>query len=195
MSSAVASQIPLEKTIVLIVPAAGMDDETSLRTSLVTPGRGVRVLLCVSEDVDSSLAASVAKSLATIGTETQILLHAQAPGLGTEAFELRAPPDLPPNQQIQFALALSDLVLIVDASKPELKEASDRSQKSARFGEPLPELFQPSSVTRGLDPQRPGWFSDGRSTSFGRLEQAILEISHSAGSVGTRMESQTAPSG
>ena len=166
MSSAAASQIPLEKTIVLIVPAEGMDDEAGLRASLVTPGRGVRVLLCIPEDVDPSLAASVAKSLAAIGIETQILLHAQAQGLGTGAFELRAPADMSGNDQIEFALALSDVVLNVDASEPQLERSGDKVFRNRSFGSASRslDLFQSRSITSGLDPEQPGWLSDRQST-------------------------------
>ena len=93
-----------------------MDDETGLRASLVTPGRAVRVLLCVPEDTDSLLAASLARTLERIEVETQILLHSKAQGLGTGALELRAPTDMMRNEQIEFAFAFSDVVLIADDS-------------------------------------------------------------------------------
>ena len=169
--------IPLEKTIVLILPAAGMDDETGLRASLVTPGRAVRVLLCVPEDTDSLLAASLARTLERIEVETQILLHSKAQGLGTGALELRAPTDMMRNEQIEFAFAFSDVVLIADASETELKEAADKFHKpTVQLGGRPPTLFRERSITNDLDPKQPGWFFDGRSTSFGRLEQAILEL-------------------
>jgi len=176
MSSAAASQIPLEKTIVLIVPAKGMDDAAGLRASLVAPGRAVRVLLCIPEGAEQSLAASVATSLAAIVIETQILLHAQAPGVGTGAFELHAPADISAADQIEFALALSDVVLKVDDSEPQLERAAQSLQKPVvRLGEPLPRLFPSRSITEGLDPERPGWLSN-RQSLLGRLEQAIIEI-------------------
>ena len=176
MLSAPPAQIPLEKTIVLVVPAEGMHDEARLRASLVSPGRAVRVLLCVSEDVDPLLAASVAKSLAAIGAETQILLHTQAQSLGTGAFELHAPADMSRNDQIEFALALSDVVLNTQGSDPHLVKVAELLRKpSIPLGNPVPVVFQDASITRELDPEKPGWLSNRRSL-FGRLEQAILEL-------------------
>ena len=196
-----SSQIPLEKTIVLIVPAKGMDDDAGLRASLVTPGRGVRVLLCVREGVDQSLAASVAKSLVAIGIETQILLHAQAQGLGTGAFELRAPADMSGGDQIEFALALSDVVLKVDASEPPLERAARSLQKPVvRLGEPPPRLSRAAASPAETIPSGPagfrtdnrywdgssrrllkyslsdtpcGWDKEGRTESTKRLKQCF----------------------
>lgn len=153
-----------------------MDDAAGLRASLVTPGRGVRALLCVPDNVDSSLAASVAKSLAAIGTETQTLLHAQAKGLGTGAFELHAPADMSGPDQVEFALALSDVVLKSDGSEPQLERAALSLQKPVvQLGQPLPRLFPSRSITSGLDPERPGRLSN-RQWLLGRLEQTIIEI-------------------
>jgi hypothetical protein len=176
MSSAAASKIPLEKTIVLIVPAAGIGDEAGLRASLTQPGRTIRVLLCVPEDADLSLAASVAKSLAAIGTETQILLDAKAQSLGSGAFELHTPPDMSSGDQIEFALALSDVVLRADDFEPQLERAANSLQKPVvRLGAPLPPLFQSRTITDGLDPDQPSWLADWR-WMFGRLEQAVNEV-------------------
>ena len=176
MSSTTPAQTPFEKTVVLIVPANGMDDEEALRASLIHSDRAVRVLLCVPEGIDPALAASVAKSLVAIGVETQILLHAPAQSPGSGAFELRAPADMSRVDQIEFALALSDVVLNVDDSEAQLERAARSLQKPVvRLGEPTPVLFQELSITHGLDPERPGWLSNRRSL-FGRLEQAILEL-------------------
>jgi hypothetical protein len=166
----------LENTIVLIVPAPGLEDETRLRASLVTPGRRVRVLLCVPEEVSALLAASVATSLAAIGAETQILLHEKAQSPGTGALEVRAPTDMSSGDQIEFALALSDVVLKVNDSELQLERAAKSLQKPVvRLGDPLPPLFQSPTITEGLDPDQPGWLANRRSL-FGRLEQTILEI-------------------
>lgn len=176
MSSATPPQIPLEKTIVLVVPGAGMDDQVRLRASLATPGRAVRALLCIPEGIDQSLAASVVKSLAAIGIETQALLHAESQSLSSEAFELHAPADMSSGDQIEFALALSDVVLKVDGSEPQLERAAQSLQKPVvRLGEPLPRLVPSRSITGGLDPERPGWLSN-KQWLLGRLEQAIVEI-------------------
>ena len=171
MSSAAASQIPLEKTIVLSVPAKGMDDEAGLRASLVTSGRGVRVLLCIREGVDQSLAASVATSLAAIGIETQILLHAQAQGWAP-ALSSSFAPLMPAANCIEFALALSSF-----ASKSMLPTTAGAMctqfrTRSRAVGHACPSP-EPQHHQR-TDPAQPGWLADRRSM-FGRLEQAVLE--------------------
>jgi len=170
-------QIPLERTIVLILPAAGMNDEAALRASLVGPGRAVRVLLYVPEDVDRSLAISLAETLERINVETQIFLHSKIENLGTAAFTLQAPQEISRKDQLELAFAFSDAVLIAAASRPELKKEADKFGKPTfRFGAPFPMLFCNRSITEDLDPKQPGWFFDGPSTLFGRLEQAILEL-------------------
>ena len=176
MSPTPPAQIPLEKTIVLIVPATGMDDEARLRATLIMPGRAVRVLLCVPENIDPSFAASVAKSLSAIGAETQILLHAKAQNSATGAFELHAPADMSHNDQIEFALALSDVVVSTRGSDPQLVRVGELLRKPVvPLGNPVPVVFQDPSITRELDPENPGWLSSRRSL-FGRLEQGILEL-------------------
>lgn len=176
MSSAASAQIPLETTIVLIVPAPGFEDAERLRASLMRPGRRVRVLLCVPEEASSLLAASITRSLSAIGAEAQILLHATAQSPSTGALEVRAPAELSSGDQIEFALALSDVVLTVGDSEPQLERAAKSLQKPVvRLGEPLPVVLQELSITHGLDPEQPGWLSN-RQSLFGRLEQATLEL-------------------
>jgi hypothetical protein len=176
MSSTDPAQTPLQKAIVLIVPAEGFDGVERLRASLMAPGRSVRVLLCVPEGVDPSFAVSIARALEAISVEMQILRHSSIPNLGTTAFELCAPADMLRNDQIEFALALSDVVLKVGKSEPQLEKAArSLDKKVVPLGEALPQLFCAHSITDGLDPRGPGWLASKRS-KFGRIEQAMLEV-------------------
>ena len=78
--------------------------------------------------------------------------------------------------QIEFALALSDVVLKSDGSEPQLERAALSLQKPVvQLGQPLPRLFPSRSITSGLDPERPGRLSN-RQWLLGRLEQTIIEI-------------------
>ena len=133
MSPAAAVQIPLEKTIVLIVPAKGMDDAAGLRASLAAPGRGARVLLCIPKGADQSLAASVATRWRQWAQTRKFLLHAQAPELSTGAFELHAPADMSHDDQIEFALALFDVVLKIERFRTTASAAA-QSLQSRSFG-------------------------------------------------------------
>ena len=66
------------------------------------------------------------------------------------------------DDQIEFALALSDVVLKVDESEPQLERAAQSLHKKVvRLGEPLPSFFASRSITSGLDPERPGGFQTG----------------------------------
>jgi hypothetical protein len=177
MSATPPLQIPVEKPVVLIIPAAGFDNPAQLRTTLLPAGKTIRVLLCLPEEADESLSISLAEMVKAIGMEMQILFHPKIKKPAIADFELEAPADISGDDQNEVALALSDIVLIVQASDPKLGRAARRLGKPvATLGAPLPDVFQePSSITDGLDPKQPGWRSWG-SSFFGRIEKAITEL-------------------
>lgn len=108
--------------------------------------------------------------------ETQILFHSDMGKPDISDVELQAPADIPPGDQIEFALALSDIVLTVGATEPQLVTAAKRLLKPvAALGDQLPEIYRYPSVTDGLDPEQPGWRSWG-SSFFGRTEKVITEL-------------------
>ena len=166
--------IPAEKTVVLVVPAAGLDNEALLRATLVAPGKSIRVLLFIPQDADQTLAVSLAKMLTRLGVETQILFHSGMDKPNVGDVELQAPKDMSGDDQVDFALALSDAVLVAGESKLK-KTAESLHKQIVRPGEEITPALQPPSITRGLHPDRPWWLSY-RQFIFGRFEQAITEI-------------------
>jgi hypothetical protein len=93
----------------------------------------------------------------------------------------------------EFALALSDVVLLApeftlltSATLPKelpeqlkkfLRTVEDLGKLKVEPGDPLPALPSLTDVTRGLDPERPGWFRGPRCYFWvGRLEQFALEL-------------------
>lgn len=163
------------KTVVLIMPdvVSGFDDPELLRKTLVTTSAAVRVLLYLPDTAGHLLAAR----LAALPVDMEILL---APGVeppATTAFFVHALPGTISQDQIDLALALSDVVLIAPAfTEGNLFKAAKRLEKPIIVpGGPLPANPPLRNVTDGLDPDLPGWHSRGR-RGFGRLEQAIIEV-------------------
>jgi hypothetical protein len=163
-----------EKLVVLIVPEAlgGLADAGLLRATLLGSLAPIRVLLCLAEAADHALAAAVAG----LGVEMQILLGPEVEAPATSAFTLRAPPGTTASDLKEFALALSDVVLVaaVSVDGKFIRLAQDLSKPLIVAGAPLPAIAPLVSVTRGLDPDEPdrhGWWP----SITGRLEQSIME--------------------
>jgi hypothetical protein len=175
MSENSGSSKPAGKTIVLVLPKALRDpDADKLRATLVDPSNSVRVLLYLPDSMGHAFAAT----LAELRIETEILLAPEVAAPETEAFYLHMLPGTLPKDQIEFALALSDVVLIA----PEFEQsalavaARDLAKPIVAPGDPLPDIPSSTPVTDHLDPEAPGWRSRGRHV-FGRLEQGIIELS------------------
>ena len=193
-----------EKTIVLLLPQALGDEVNAaqLRETLKT-SPNVRVLLCLTDPsgkaADTRMDTSVKALKGAIAelaeldckVEVQILRGAQVkePDIHPDVI-LRIPagafadPKIAVNDQTEFALALSDIVLLGPVSgepDDELRQFFAHVRKleklTVRPGEPLPALPSVADVTSGLDPDRPGW--SGRARRFflvGRIEQFVLEL-------------------
>jgi hypothetical protein len=156
--------------VVLLVPEAlgATPDLTRLRATLAGPPRAARVLLCLTENSGHDLATTVAD----LGLDSQILVAAAAqPAIKGPC--LRAPPGTSANDQIEFALALSDAVLVAPGSDhPVARIAAKLSKSIIAPGDRLPRLrYEP--FLHGLDPASPRW---RRLRPFsGRFEQGFLE--------------------
>jgi hypothetical protein len=173
MSEISGSSNPAGKTVVLVLPkASGDPDPEKLRATLVDPSRSVRVLLYLPDSMGRAFAAT----LATLRIETEILLAPEVDAPETGAFYLHMLPGTLPKDQIEFALALSDVVLVA----PEFEEsalaaaARDYAKPIVAPGGRLPDIASSTPVTDHLDPELPGLRSRGRGV-FGRLEQGIIE--------------------
>jgi hypothetical protein len=165
----------VEKVVVLLLPdvLGASTDPAQLRATLVDPAKAVRVLLCLTDSTGRALATT----LADLGIETEILLGPGVDAPVTKSFVLRAPPGTSSTDQIEFALALSDVVLVASASEqsPLIRTATELRKPVIVPGDPLPAIPPLASVTDRLDPDLPGWHACGRSI-FGRFEQAVMEL-------------------
>lgn len=164
-----------EKLVVLIVPEAlsGLADPALLRETLVRSSAPIRVLLCFTEATDHALAAAVTG----FGVETQILLAPEVDAPATSAFILRAPAGTKASDQQEFALALSDVVVVATASAEGkfISLAKDLGKPLVVAGAALPALATLVSVTDRLDPDVRGWHARVRCIA-GRFEQAFMEL-------------------
>jgi hypothetical protein len=163
-----------EKIVVLLVPEAleGAADAEKLRATFASPSAPVRLLVCLAERVDDWLI----KLLPELGVKAEILLAPELEKPTTSATVLQALPKMLPRDQLEFALALSDVVLRTPGSThPVAITAQELAKPLIAPGEavpPLPPLFD---IIHRLDPNRPGVHSLGH-CGFGRLEQGLGEL-------------------
>ncbi len=169
-----------EKLVVLILPGLldGLPDLAKLRATFDGPVR--RVLVSFAEHADPALFARLAET----GIETQILLGPNVDLPAAEGVVLKAPPGASSTKLDEFALALSDVVLIGPATgKAPPSEQIGKLIEQLRLlkkpmleiGVPLPILPPTVSVTSGLDPVTPGFrFRLARWIS-GRLELSLMD--------------------
>lgn|SRR5215831_4542896 len=164
-----------EKVVVLLLPdvLGASTDPAQLRATLVDPAKAVRVLLCLTDSTGHALATT----LADLGIEAEILLGPGVDAPVTKSFVLRAPLGTSSTDQIEFALALSDVVLVASASEqsPLIRTATELRKPVIVSGDRLPAIPPLASVSDRLDPDLPGWHACGRSF-FGRFEQAVMEL-------------------
>src|SRR5262249_211324 len=164
-----------EKVVVLLVPEAlgGRADAKSLRKTFGAPPVPIRILVCLAESPDPPLVTM----LADLGIDTEILVGAQVEEPTTSSFVLRALPGTSPQDLIEFAIALSDVVLVGSQLEQGqlVRHVTELKKRIVILGDPLLPVPQLASPSHYLDPDVPGWHARGRRW-FGRLEQAILEI-------------------
>lgn len=165
------------KTIALLLPDL-VDcavESDALRQTLRAAPSETRLLVCIPD----SPAEPVLSAVAAIDVDKQVLLghEVEKPEVGLTV--LRAPPGMSRNDLIEFALALSDVVLI--STRHENKRWARHASKNlgktlVAVGSPLHRLSsEVPDVTSGLDPETSGWLAWGR-FGFGRFEQAVLEF-------------------
>lgn len=146
----------------------------ALRETLRTAPSETRLLICIPESPAEPLLSAVA----AVDIDTQFLLGHEVEKVETGAFVVKAPPGMSRNDLIEFALALSDVVLVSTRrdDKRWARHASKNLGKTlVAVGAPLHRLASELvDVTSGLDPEASGQ-ALGRCI-FGRLEQAMLEF-------------------
>jgi hypothetical protein len=150
-------------------------ESAALRETLRTAPTETRLLVCIPE----SPAKPVMSAVAGVDVAKQFLFGHEVEKVETGALVIKAPPGMSRNDLIEFALALSDVVLVSkrNENKRWARHASEKLGKTlVAVGTPLRRLSSEAfDVTRGLDPEVFGWLVWGR-CSFGRLEQAVLEF-------------------
>lgn len=145
-----------------------------------------RLLVCIPDP--NSSAEALLSTLKGLGVEKQFLLGHEVEKPQTDEFVVKAPPgirreypaggDQDRDDLIEFALALSDVVLVSSGNehKQWAQYASNKLNKTlVTVGSSLPPIpLDTVDVTKNLDPEIPGWHSWG-SCAFGRFEQFWLE--------------------
>lgn len=165
------------KLIALILPdlADSATEHHALRETLNHAPRHTRLLICIPESPTESLLSA----LAAIDVEQQFLLGHDVQKVETSPFAVKAPPRMSRDDLIEFALALSDVVLV----SADHKDDRWAQYASKKLGKPLVALGstlhplspEPTDVTKGLDPEVFGWHVWGR-YFLGRFEQAVVEL-------------------
>lgn len=163
--------------IALLLPDlvdCAVEADALMQTLRAAPS-GTRLLVCVPESPAEPLLSAVA----AIDIDTQFLLGHEVEKAQVGATVVTAPPGMSRNDLIEFALALSDIVLI--SARHENKRWARHASKNlgktlVAVGAPLHRLSsEVLDVTSGLDPEASGWLAWGR-FGFGRFEQAVLEF-------------------
>lgn len=171
-----------EKLVVLILPELldGLPKLADLHATFAGPVR--RVLLCFAERADPALLARLNESK----IETQILLGSNVDLPEVKgAIVLKAPPATSPAQLNEFALALSDVVLVGTAMQKApandqiaklIEQIGVLKKPMLAAGAPLPTLPPTVSVTKRLDPLTPGIQYKAARILCGRTEQAATAV-------------------
>ena len=162
--------------VVLVLPEL-LGDETDpdrLRATLINPSQAIRALLYLRPDSDDSLA----RTLPGLGVETQVLI---GPGMAqprTDGFVARMLPGTSATDEVDLALAFSDVVLVGSKFRQSAfaRSAEEAGKQIAVPGEPIPALASNRSVTGRLDPDHPTWRRACGRRMFGRIEQVLMEL-------------------
>ena len=151
-------------------------DRDALRETLRTAPRETRLLVCIPEASASALLSAIAG----VHVDKQFLLGHEVEKLETRALAVKAPPGMSRDDLVEFALALSDVVLVSSGHKEQrwAKHANKNLGKPlVTVGLPLHRLSSELlDVTGGLDPDAPGWRRWLGRHGSGRLEQGLLEF-------------------
>src|SRR5579863_7661108 len=128
-------------------------DRDALQKTFRAPTSNIRLLVCIFE----GSADSVVDALQGLGVEVQYLIAHEVAKPQTPEFVVRAPPGMSHDDMLDFAFALSDVVLVSEGhqTKRWAKHASDTLGKTLiTVGFPPHVLPAPiPDVTRGLDPE------------------------------------------
>ena len=164
-----------DKIIVLLLPELLGEkvDPSQLRATL-SGRQPVRVLLCLADQNGLELATV----LDSLGVETEILHGQSVAPPATKAYALQAPPGILPSHLAEFALALSDVLLVAPglAQNNWVRTATMLGKPTVAPGASLPTLPAFDNVGPSLDPDLPGWWRAVRRWFWGRTEQALLEL-------------------
>jgi hypothetical protein len=166
-----------EPGVVLLAPEVldNLDDDVVL-ARLLKPLAAARVLLCLTDKHDKS-GVPLANALAHANIQTEILIAAGMEKPDTGAFVLPAPPGTSQAQQIEFALALSDTVVVAPGFEQTIlhRLARELGKPVIPPGAAPPPVPALAEITRRLDPDLVGWHARGRGL-FGRIEQGAIEL-------------------
>lgn len=165
-----------EKIVALLLPELLGEtiDETKLGKTLSGGGKPIRVLLCLLDQNRHELPAVLER----LGIETEILYGPAVAMPTTRAFALRAPPGTLPLQQIEFALALADVVLFAPGCEQNswFRAAKALGKPMISLGEPVRDNPSLDAAHHRLDPETPMRRRAVGRRICGRLEQFFLEL-------------------
>lgn len=173
----VASGTKTGVVVVLLWPGelGSYGDPAALRETLASAATAMRVLLCLP----SSDGVSLVSTLIAFGHDVEILAapHVEVPR--ADAYVLHMSPGASLSDQIEFALALADIV-VADTDVVAGQGALIRTARSQRKpivvpGEHLPSFQAPDSVAHWLATNRPRWHAIERGV-FGGAEQMFMEL-------------------
>jgi hypothetical protein len=151
-------------------------DRDALRETLRTAPSETRLLVCIPD----ASASPLLRAIAGVHVDKQFLLGHEVEKPETPAVAVKAPPGMSRDDLVEFALALSDAVLV----SSDHKEQRWAQHANKRLGKPLVTVGLPLhrlssellDVASGLDPDAPGWRRWLGRHGSGRLEQGLLEF-------------------
>jgi len=165
-----------DRIVALLLPEllGGRTDENELAKTLRAGPKPVRALLCLPDQNGDEFATALAR----LGVETEILLGPAVAAPATDAFALRAPPGTVPLQQIEFALALADVVLFAPGCEQTswFRAAKALGKPVIAIGEPVRAGRSFDAADHRLDPHTPGRRRAVGRRMCGRFEQLLLEL-------------------
>jgi len=168
-----------DQVVVLLLPDlvdCTADCEGLHKTFDEAPGEK-RLLVCIPSP--NTPAGPLFSALASLNVEKQFLLGPDLEKPHGDEFVVRAPPDMPRDDVIEFALALSDVVLVSPGNENK-QWAQHAGKKLGRtlvaVGSSVRRIAPETTVdvTKWIDPDSGAWLAWGRRW-FGRPEQLILE--------------------
>lgn len=160
--------------VILIEPSLlGTGPDLRALDRTLTSAADIRVLLYLSDRMDQT----IVDALTETGRHIEILLGRGLELPQTASFVLQVLPDTSERDQIEFVLALSDVVLAApgsEASGPVARRAAELGKPVLTLGNSLPAVPRTGTTTDYLDPDH--WGSQRWPRCFGRCEQSIIEL-------------------